>query len=105
MSEIILYVGGIEYLYARVSAFEVDGVTADPTTYAADMAVVPSGTSLDDAAWSSGTWVEIDGADCVRAEVGVLPVLTAGQYAVFVKLTGGTETVIRRAGSLSVRDH
>jgi len=103
MSEIVLYVGSTEYLYASITAFEVDGVVADPTDYAAEVAIVALGTEVIETDWASAEWVKVGTTDRVRILAGDAAELVAGHYAVYVRLTGSIEVIIRQAGRLTVR--
>jgi hypothetical protein len=101
MSE-TLYAGSVEYLYCRVTGFDIDGVPADPTTYTPEVALVAPGQNRSAATWLAGTWVTVDGEDWIRVLAGSAEPLVAGVTRVFVRLAGAPETIVRKAGQLSV---
>ena len=103
MSEIVLYTDSVEYLYASVTAFEVDGVATDPTTFTAELALVETEGELQESDWVAAEWVDVSGTDRVRVLAGDEPALTAGRYIVYVRLTDATEVIIRQAGRLTVK--
>jgi hypothetical protein len=105
MSEIVLYSDSTEYLYASITAFEVDGTAVDPTDYAAEVAIVEPDETVGESDWVDAVWVKVGTTDRVRVLTGnqALP-LVAGHYSVYVRLTGNVETIIRQAGRLTVRD-
>lgn len=97
-----LYVGSIEYVFVKVTGFEVDGMPADPTDYAPEVALVEPGQSRSAVTWLTGTWVTVDGEDWIRFLAGEVDPLVAGKNGVFVRFTGAPETILKKAGTLSV---
>lgn len=97
-----LYAESVEYLYVSVIGFSVDGVPADPTTYDPEVAFIPPCQSRSSATWLSGDWVTVDGQDWIRILAGDEEPLVPGDTRVFVRLTGAPETIVKKAGTLSV---
>jgi len=104
MSEQInLYVGAVEDLYVSVSGFMVDGQPADPTLYAASLALVSSGQDTGDWTWAQAEWVEDTLPPQAKALYGEAEPLVAGAYWLYLRLQGTRERLICQAGRVRVK--
>ena len=102
--EVVMYVGGEEYLFVNVDKFEIDGEVADPTEFNPEFQLVAMGSTLDDLNWDDAEWVVIDDENKIRfLATGSSTPLAAGHYWLFLRLTGGAETIIRQAGGIHLR--
>lgn len=87
-----------EFIRVPVSATE-DGEAIDPTTGDVAFAFVEAGDP-EAGDWQAGTWEEASGSQYfARFLTGTL---AEGRYWVWLRVTKGPETVVRRCGVLVV---
>lgn len=101
--DLILYVGATEDLYVSVAGFIVDGQPADPTLYAASLALVSSGQDVGDWTWAQAEWVEGTQPPQAKALFGNPELLVAGTYWLYLRLEGTRERLICQAGRVRVK--
>ena len=99
----ILYVGAVEDLYVSVAGFIVDGQPADPTLYAASLALATSGQDVDEWTWAQAEWVADTLPPQAKALYGEVEPLVAGAYWLYLKLEGTRERLICQAGRVRVK--
>ena len=99
----ILYVGAVQDLYVRVSGFMVDGQPADPTQYAASLALVASGEVVDESNWQQAEWVEDILPPEMKALFGDSEPLVAGTCWLYMLLQGTRERLIYQVERVRVK--
>ena len=104
MSLIEISTGTEEYVRVAISATK-SGVAYDPTGQTVEMSFVASGfgESVATAIWHTGVWTTESGVYYAMCLVGDTFTLSAGTYAVFVRITDDPEIPIKHAGYLRVR--
>jgi len=99
----ILYVGAVWDLYVSAAGFMVDGQPADPTLYAASLALVSSGQEVDESNWQQAEWVADTLPPQAKALFGDPDPLVAGTYWLYLLLQGTRERGIWQAGRVRVK--
>lgn len=89
-----------EYVYVPVYFKDADGAQ-DPTAGTVSMAFVTDGRDPTSGDWSAANW-DTDADSTVFWVAGLADTLDPGVYGVWVKIELGGETVIKRAGRLTV---
>lgn len=97
-----IYSSGVEYLRVQVKAEEA-GLPYDPTSDAVYWAFIGEDDSVAGASFVAGDWETISGKYYARILFGSDVSLTEGRYTVILKVVTDTETIIKAAGSLTVK--
>ena len=95
-----------EYVLCPVQAIEA-GVAYDPTGDVVQFAFQPVGTSPSAEDWYDGSWQSGSLNNLYTAQILVGPVsagigLSAGLYAVWLKITDNPEVPVRQVGALTI---
>lgn len=81
----------VEKLQVPVTA---DRGATDPTTFTVEMAVVDDDVVPSGGQWVAATWNSLDGTPKIERTVTG----SAGTFAVWVRISGGGEVVVRKVG-------
>ena len=93
------------YLRVPATAATIAGVDVDPTTLPVEMAVIASGTTVDDTDFHDAIWETIDTVNAAAVLVGPggspsIGVFTPEFYDVYVRITDSTEIPVECAGTV-----